>query len=95
MILAQLRLTISFLVEFSVYPGLLKRVDVGPFGVWGVNSQDQIYKKTPNSWQRIQGVLRDISVGQNSVWGTNKWGIYMRVGEGDWQKINGMLRQVG
>ena len=79
-----------------MYPGALKRVDVGPFGVWGVNTHDQIWKKTPTSWQKIDGSLKDISVGKNSVWGTNKYDdIFKRVGGGNWQHVHGKLKQVG
>merc|ERR1719347_2321249 len=58
-------------VVWKQYPGRLKQVDVGPYGVFGVNSQDQIYEKTTNSWKQLPGALMDISVGQSSVWGVN------------------------
>lgn len=76
------------------YPGLLKQVDVGQYGVWGVNSQDDIFRKTPTSWERVQGLLKDISVGKNSVWGVNSDdGIFWKSG-GNWQNVGGLLKQV-
>ena len=45
-------------------------MSVGPYGVWGVNSNDNVYKKTSGGWQHIPGSLSDISVGLNSVWGS-------------------------
>ena len=83
------------IVEFQEYPGRLKKVDIGPFGVWGVNVHQMIYKKTSNGWKKVPGSLKDISVGKNSVWGANKNNdIYKRVGEGNWQRVLGKLRQV-
>ena len=76
------------------YPGLLKQVDVGPYGVWGVNSQDDIWRKTSTSWQRIPGALKDISVGKSSVWGVNSNDEIFRKSGGDWQKVGGLLKQV-
>ena len=75
-----------------MYPGALKRVAVGPYGVWGVNRDGNIYKKTSNSWEHVGGELQDISVGRNSVWGVND--IHIRVGGGGWQHIQGKLKQV-
>ena len=84
------------LLEWQLYPGGLKQVEVGPFGVWGVNKDDNIFKKTSKSWDKVPGALKDISVGKNSVWGTSgRYNIYKRVGDGNWQHVEGKLRQVG
>ena len=84
------------LVEFKEYPGLLKHVDIGPYGVWGIDKKEQIWKKTAASWEKVPGSLRTISVGKNSVWGTNLHdNIYMRAGGAkSWTKIEGKLKQV-
>ena len=90
----QIILIIFFLV-WQVFPGEKKQIDVGHFGVWGVSTKDDIYKKTSTDWEKVPGSLKDISVGKNSVWGANKNNdIYKRVGEGNWQRVLGKLRQV-
>ena len=73
----------------------MTQVAAGPYGVWGVDQDDNIFKKTINSWQKVDGQLKDISVGKNSVWGvTREDQILMRKeGEG-WQQIHGSLKQV-
>ena len=82
-------------LDWQAYPGALKQVAVGPYGVWGVNRDGNIYKKTSNSWEHVSGELQDISVGRNSVWGVNRNDdIHMRVGGGGWQHIQGKLKQV-
>ena len=71
------------------------RIALGPKGVWGVNSANEIYKKTTNSWEKVAGGLKDISVGKDSVWGVNGLDdIYVRTGAGGWQHIPGKLMQV-
>merc|ERR1712013_964951 len=77
------------------YPGGLTQVAAGPYGVWGVDQDDNIFKKTINSWQKVDGQLKDISVEKNSVWGvTREDQILMRKeGEG-WQQIHGSLKQI-
>ena len=83
------------LVEYQEFPETWKQVEVGPYGVWVVNSEDNIYKKTPTGWQQVPGSLKDISVGKNSVWGNNLYDdIFKRVGGGDWQHVHGKLKQV-
>ena len=39
--------------------------------VWGVNSGDNIYRRTGNTWERVSGGLKVVSVGQSGVWGVN------------------------
>ncbi|XP_078679919.1 uncharacterized protein LOC144915421 isoform X2 [Branchiostoma floridae x Branchiostoma belcheri] len=70
--------------------GRLKFVSVGRSGVWGVNSNDQIYYRTGtfrdeasagSGWVRIDGALKQISSGDNIVWGVNSNDdIYIRQG---------------
>jgi len=72
--------------------------------VWGVNANGYIYRRTQNSWQRIDDKqlkrLKQISVGQSGVWGVDPLkNIYYRKGTyGDidtagsgWVKIMGKL----
>jgi len=54
-------------------PGALIRVDIGPFGVWGVNKGNLIYTRKED-WVQVQGELQDISVGKAGVWGVNSGG---------------------
>ena len=75
--------------------GRLKQIDVGPYGVWGVNSRDDIYQRRGARWTRVSGKLKDISVGRNSAWGVNSRNdIFRRIGGGNWQHIRGKLKQV-
>jgi len=67
---------------------LMMIVAVGPFGVWGVSSDNKIWEKTSSSWKQIGGGLADISVGKSSVWGVNQGQqTWMREGNGGWEHI--------
>ncbi|XP_014679571.1 PREDICTED: tectonin beta-propeller repeat-containing protein-like, partial [Priapulus caudatus] len=67
--------------DWEQIPGLLKQVSVNPATneVWGVNSNDNIFRRvgitSTNykgvSWQQIAGGLKWVSVGQAGVWGVN------------------------
>ncbi len=77
-------------------PGGLKCVSAASDGtVWGVNKNDDIYRRVGNSWQKVSGGLKQISVGSASqIWGVNKNdNIYRRVGN-SWQKVSGGLKHV-
>jgi len=77
------------------YPGSLMQVDIGKYGVWGVDTHHHVYKKTGNGWQKIPGGLKQISVGEYSAWGVNGADqIFRRVRGGNWQHIHGSLKQV-
>ena len=39
--------------------------------MWGVNSADNIYRRSGDSWQHIAGGLKVVSVGDSGVWGVN------------------------
>jgi len=73
--------------------GSLKHVSVGPYGVWGVDEHDNIFKRESNTWKNQTGSLKDISVGKSSVWGVSKSGhVFRRSMEyKEWQQINGTL----
>ncbi|XP_078595835.1 uncharacterized protein LOC144872941 [Branchiostoma floridae x Branchiostoma japonicum] len=90
--------------------GRLKFVSVGSNGVWGVNSNDDIYYRTDtfenaassgSGWQHIGGKLKQISSG-HSVWGVNaNDDIYIRQGITSsnptgtgWHRIEGKLKQL-
>eukprot|EP00092_Neocalanus_flemingeri_P024879 GFUD01026978.1.p1 GENE.GFUD01026978.1~~GFUD01026978.1.p1 ORF type:complete len:662 (+),score=98.61 GFUD01026978.1:102-2087(+) len=75
------------------FPGIETNVAVGPAGIWGINSAQEIYKKTSNSWEKVDGKLKDISVGHH-VWGVNKDDDILRMNEGTWENIPGKLMQV-
>merc|ERR1712176_1261254 len=77
-------------------PGGLTRISKGESGVWGVNSNDQIYKLNADgkSWTEIAGRLVQVSSGA-SVWGVNEGdAIYKYLGEQKWQRIGGALTNV-
>ncbi|XP_035691376.1 neurogenic locus notch homolog protein 1-like [Branchiostoma floridae] len=76
--------------EWQQVSGRLKFVSVGRSGVWGVNSNNQIYYRTGTygdeasagtGWVNIAGSLKQISSGNNIVWGVNgNDDIYIRLG---------------
>ena len=59
--------------------GSLKQISIGYSGIWGVNSNDEIYyrsgiiqdKKEGDIWHNIDGRLKHISSGEFGVWGVN------------------------
>ena len=69
--------------------GSLKQISIGYSGIWGVNSNDEIYyrsgifqdKKEGDIWHNISGRLKHISSGEYGVWGVNSSdSIYYREG---------------
>ena len=70
--------------------GKLKCVSVGQGGVWGVNSNDDIYYRTGtfnnqrsegSGWTNVPGKLKQLSVGVKTVWGVSSDDdIYARTG---------------
>ena len=68
---------------------------MGPKGVLGVNTGNEIFKKTATDWERVPGHLIDVSVGYGSVWGVNRDGtIYSYTEDGVWKHVPGGLKQV-
>ena len=59
--------------------GLLKCISVSEYGVWGVNSKDEIFYRNGlnnfdhkgNSWTKIEGRMKNISVGYFGLYGVN------------------------
>jgi hypothetical protein len=77
--------------------GALEWVSVGQDGtVWGVNSNDDIFRYQGNdTWQPISGKLKQISVGNaNNVWGVNAGNEIFRWTGSGWQQITGSLKNV-
>nr|BAL43194.1 repellent [Solaster dawsoni] len=77
--------------SWSQISGRLKHVSVGVSGVWGVNSNDNIYYRgdsygeeesnTCAAWVQTEGALKQLDVGKNVVWGVNGGdNIYYREG---------------
>jgi len=89
-------------------PGQLSDISVGFNEIWGVNSNDLIYRRTGitesnpkgTGWQQIPGRLVQVSVsavGRNpDVWGVNRQdNIYhCKADDHTWQHINGALKVV-
>jgi len=77
-------------------PGSLKHVSVGADGaVWGVNANDNIYRRDGGGWTPIPGSLKQISVGNASnVWGVNANDNIYRWDGGGWTPIPGSLKHV-
>jgi len=77
-------------------PGQLTRISKGNSGVWGVNSNDNIFKLNVDgkSWNKISGGLAQVASGA-SVWGVNgNDHIYKYLGDNTWQNIGGKLTNV-
>ena len=82
-------------------PGALKHVSASGNGyIWGVNSNDDIYKcKKPCNglWIKVDGKLKQIDGGEAYVYGVNRNDdIYTRPvdGSGRWRQIPGKLRHI-
>ncbi|XP_069599028.1 fish-egg lectin-like [Ranitomeya imitator] len=80
----------SSIVTFYPLEGSLKYYSCGPYGCWGVNSNENVFYRefvTPDScqgvkWQPLDGSLSMLEVGPDgSVFGVNSAGvIYKRIG---------------
>ncbi len=69
----------------------MKYVSVQKDGtVWGLDPEDNIYRRTPTSWQPVSGHLRQISVGNaKNIWGVNKDNDVYRYQNNSWGHISG------
>ena len=76
--------------------GALKHVAVGQDGtVWGVNANDEIFRRDGNAWQRIAGSLKQISVGDaGDIWGVNRNDEIFRRDGNAWTRVSGALKYV-
>ena len=49
--------------------------------VWGVNSGDEIHRRTGSTWEKMDGLLKVVSCGEPGVWGVSSDdSIYYREG---------------
>lgn len=81
---------------WRLVPGKLKQVAVNANGeVWGVNADDEIFRRNGDGWELMPGRLKHVSVGQDgAVWGVNAFDeIFRRDGDG-WTLIPGGLKQI-
>lgn len=76
--------------------GLLKQVSIGDDeSVWGVNTNDNIYRWNGRSWDKMPGLLKHVSVGRgNTVWGVNANDNIYRWNGSRWNKVSGLLKQI-
>lgn len=86
--------------DWYLKPGALKQVSVGDQNnIWGINSDDQIYRWNGSDWTNITpgGRLNQISAASDgTVWGTNTAGQIYRWDGIDWINVTpgARLRQV-
>ena len=80
--------------------GQMKTLVENPSEVWGVNSDDYIWKRPGDGsggWSEISGRLKDVSVGSQYIWGVNSNDdIYKckRPCRGGWDRVAGGLKQI-
>ncbi|MGH8544305.1 MAG: alkaline phosphatase family protein [Gammaproteobacteria bacterium] len=76
--------------------GKLKQVAVGAADlVWGVNKNDDIFRRDGSSWTRIDGALKQVAVAADgTIWGVNKNDDIFRRDGASWTRIDGKLKQV-
>ncbi|XP_077312794.1 fish-egg lectin-like [Lithobates pipiens] len=75
-------------------PGKLKQIDAGADGVFGVNSNDDIYQWVDDHWQNIPGKLIHVSVGPAGIWGVNRANNIYKIQDNKWVSVSGLLKQV-
>jgi len=87
--------------EWKRMDGTLKQLDVDDHEVWGVNRDNQIWKRPVDGsdhWQVVKGSLKHVSAsGYGYVWGVNRTdGIYKckKPCSGDWVWVPGALKQI-
>ncbi|XP_077312798.1 fish-egg lectin-like [Lithobates pipiens] len=78
----------------SSIPGNLIQIDAGAGEVYGVNSDDEIFRWVNNGWQKIPGELTHVSVGPAGVWGVNRENQIFKFQNNDWMLVSGLLKQV-
>ncbi|MFZ4658622.1 MAG: tectonin domain-containing protein [Caldilineaceae bacterium] len=76
--------------------GFLKHISVScDNAIWGINSDDQIFRRDENGWTLIDGRLKQISVGNvNNIWGINSDDQIFRRDENGWTLIDGRLKHI-
>jgi hypothetical protein len=94
--LTALQLMYKDRVRWTLMRGKLKHVSTGAANVqWGVNSDNDIFRRGKKVWHPIPGKLNQISVAADgTVWGVNSSNdIFRRDGE-SWRQIDGKLQYV-
>jgi hypothetical protein len=76
--------------------GGLKHVSVGADGTaWGVNANDQIFRRGGGAWIPVPGALKQISVGNSTaVWGVNASNQIFQWNGTGWVLVAGSLKHV-
>ena len=80
----------------SIVAGSLEQLDVGA-EIWGVDSDDYIYRWNGSGWTQVPGRLKHVSVGPDGdVWGVNASDYVYRYNEADnnWTRMDGRLNQI-
>ncbi|XP_068098342.1 fish-egg lectin-like [Hyperolius riggenbachi] len=82
--------------ECTLLPGKLKQIDAGAGEVYGVNSNDDIFRwtNTTSQWVNIAGKLKHVTVGRAGLWGVNSGGNVYRFQNGNWFFVAGSMKQV-
>lgn len=81
-------------------PGGLSHVTASTNYLWGVSSNDQIWRcprPCTGNWVNVPGALKQIDASDDEVWGVNASDeIYKRPvdGSGDWTRVYGALKHV-
>uniref|UniRef100_A0A8C5WMG2 Fish-egg lectin-like n=1 Tax=Leptobrachium leishanense TaxID=445787 RepID=A0A8C5WMG2_9ANUR len=74
--------------------GLLSQLDAGAGQVYGVTTNDDIFRLEEDSWEHISGKLIHVSVGEVGVWGTNANNEIFKRQNGVWVLVSGRAKQV-
>ncbi|XP_077312792.1 fish-egg lectin-like [Lithobates pipiens] len=72
----------------------LKQIDAGAGEVYGVTSNDDVYRWVDNHWKNIPGKLIHVSAGPAGVWGVNKEKHIYKRQNNTWMSVSGLLKQV-
>jgi len=82
--------------ELTAIDGKLTQIAVGNAQqIWGVNANDQIYRRTGAGWTQMPGAAVNVSAAADgTAWVVNRAGnIYQWTGA-DWRQVSGSLTQV-
>lgn len=87
--------------QWKLINGGLVQVDVDDMEVWGVASDNTIWKRpidASSNWQRVPGGLTHVSAsGYGYIWGVNKIGAIYKCKKpcsGKWIPVHGQLKQI-
>ncbi|XP_069596840.1 fish-egg lectin-like [Ranitomeya imitator] len=77
-----------------VIDGWLKQVDAGAGLVYGVNENDNIYRRVDNTWVQVSGSLMHVTVGPAGVWGVNRLQSVYKLVNNSLMPLSGRLKQI-